>query len=126
MTEPVADEVRSILDGHIILSRALASRGHYPAIDIMKSASRVMNAVTTPEHVKAANRLRELYAAYEKNRDLILIGAYQKGSDALVDEAIEKMPVIDAFLRQGLYEKDTFEETVRRLRELVGMTGAEE
>lgn len=121
MTEPVADEVRSILDGHIILSRALASRGHYPAIDIMKSASRVMNAVTDEAHIKAANRLRELYAAYEKNRDLILIGAYQKGSDALVDEAIEKMPVIEQFLRQGLYEKDSFEDTIRRLKAIVGM-----
>lgn len=119
MTEPVADEVRSILDGHIILSRALAARGHYPAIDIMKSASRVMTAVAATEHIKAAQRLRELYAAYEKNRDLILIGAYQKGSDPVVDEAIRKMPLIEEFLKQGLLEKNSFEETVNKLKRIV-------
>ncbi len=121
MTEPVADEVRSILDGHIILTRELASRGHYPAIDVLRSASRVMNSVTHESHVKHANQLRTFLAAYEKNRDLILIGAYQKGNDALVDEAIERMPEIDAFLRQGLFELEGYDETLEHLQTVTGM-----
>jgi ATP synthase in type III secretion protein N len=125
MTEPVADEVRSILDGHIILTRELGARGHYPAIDVLKSASRVMNAVTGERHLEAARRLRELLAAYEKNRDLILIGAYQRGSDALVDRAIDQIGDVEAFLRQGLHEKPTFEETLGQLGALSGMEDAE-
>ncbi len=119
MTEPIADEVRSILDGHIILSRELAARNHYPAIDILKSTSRVMNSVVAPEHVAAAGQLRELLAAYEKNRDLILIGAYQKGSDAKVDRAIEMMPKIESFLRQGTHDKQSFEDTAEQLSSLL-------
>ena len=126
MTEPVADEVRSILDGHIILTRTLASRGHYPAIDVLKSASRVMTAIADDEHLKAARRLRQLIAAYEKNRDLILIGAYQEGSDSVVDEAIANMPNIDAFLKQGLFEESTFEQTLERLKEEAGLEEDEE
>jgi type III secretion protein N (ATPase) len=120
MTEPVADEVRSILDGHVILSRALSARGHFPAIDVMKSASRVMTAVAPPAHLKAANRLRELLAAYEKNRDLILIGAYERGSDPLVDESMARMPQLEGFLKQGLHEEAPFEATVRAMQEAVG------
>lgn len=120
MTEPVADEVRSILDGHIILTRQLAQRGHYPAIDVLKSASRVMTAVATPDHLADASRLRELLAAYEKNRDLILIGAYQRGADRLVDEAIARVGDLDGFLRQGLYEQCGFDETLKRLHEVGG------
>lgn len=115
MTEPVADEVRSILDGHIILTRQLAQRGHYPAIDVLKSASRVMTSVATPDHIAAALRLRELLAAYEKNRDLILIGAYQRGADRKVDEAIARIDDLEAFLRQGLHEQAGFAETLRQL-----------
>ena len=123
MTEPVADEVRSILDGHIILTRELGARGHYPAIDVLKSASRVMTAIATPQHLEAARKLRELLAAYEKNRDLILIGAYQRGSDALVDRAIDTIGDVEAFLRQGLHEKPTYEETLSLLGALTGVEG---
>jgi len=122
MTEPVADEVRSILDGHIILSRELAARGHFPAIDVLRSASRVMTAVASPDHLKVAQKMKELIATYEKNRDLILLGAYKRGSDPRVDEALEKYPAIEAFLKQGTHEKDSFETTLQRARALVGGT----
>ncbi|HVS02000.1 MAG TPA: type III secretion system ATPase SctN [Thermoanaerobaculia bacterium] len=125
MTEPVADEVRSILDGHVILTRTLASRGHYPAIDVLKSASRVMNAIVGKPHLKSATRLRELLAAYEKNRDLILIGAYQRGSDPVVDEAVERMGELEGFLKQELDERPGFDETVDRLQALTGDGGGE-
>jgi type III secretion system H+-transporting two-sector ATPase len=115
MNEPVADEVRSILDGHIILSRDLAAQGHYPAIDVLQSASRVMNAVTHQEHQAGAMRLRRLLATYEKQRDLILLGAYEKGSDPRVDEAIAANEGIVSFLRQGQYEPAPMEATVQRL-----------
>lgn len=118
MNEPVADEVRSILDGHIILSRKLASSGHYPAIDVSLSVSRVMDAVVTKEHRKTANQFREVLATYEKERDLIVIGAYQKGSDPRVDYAINKIDKINDFLKQDLYSKVPFEEVEKRLIEL--------
>lgn len=124
MTEPVADEVRSILDGHIILSRELSSRGHFPAIDVLRSASRVMTAITHSEHLRAANRLRELLALYEKNRDLILIGAYEAGSDPLVDEALRRMPEIERFLKQGLHEPAPYADTLSSLGQVVGANGA--
>jgi type III secretion system H+-transporting two-sector ATPase len=117
MTEPVADEVRSILDGHIILSRDLSARGHFPAIDVLRSASRVFTAVTSPEHQKAAGKVRELIASYERNRDLLLLGAYKPGTDARVDEAVERYPRIEAFLRQGTHEKDAFDATIKRMAE---------
>jgi type III secretion protein N (ATPase) len=121
MTEPVADEVRSILDGHIILTRELGSRGHYPAIDVLKSASRVMTAIASAGHLEASRKLRELLAAYEKNRDLILIGAYQRGSDPTVDRAIDQIGDLEAFLRQGLHEKPEFEDTLSQLGLLTGV-----
>ncbi len=118
MNEPVADEVRSILDGHIILSRDLASRGHYPAINVSLSVSRVMTAVVPPEHRQAATKLREVRATYEKEKDLIMIGAYQKGSDARVDFAMDKIDSVNTFLKQSTEEKMGFEETVKKLKEL--------
>jgi type III secretion system H+-transporting two-sector ATPase len=118
MNEPVADEVRSILDGHVILSRALASRGHYPAIDVSRSVSRVMGSVTESDHKKNATKLREILATYEKERDLIMIGAYKKGSDERVDYAIEKIDSVNEFLKQGIYEQTSYEETLKRLKEL--------
>jgi type III secretion system H+-transporting two-sector ATPase len=121
MTEPVADETRSILDGHIVLSRDLSARGHYPAIDVLRSASRVMTTVASEAHLRAAARVRELLASYEHNRDLILLGAYKRGSDLRVDEALDRWPGIEAFLRQGTQEKDAFEATVTRL---AGVGGA--
>lgn len=121
MSEPVADEVRSILDGHLILSRELSARGHFPAIDVMRSASRVMTAVATKEHLLAAQKTRELIANYEKNRDLILLGAYKRGSDNRVDEAIERNREIESFLKQSTHEKDSFEQTVVQLGAVAGV-----
>jgi len=119
MDEPIADEVRGILDGHIVLGRELATRGHFPAVDVPASLSRLMTAVADPAHQAAAARLRELLAAYEGQRDLILLGAYQRGSDPRTDEAIARKAAIDDFLRQATTEVATFTETRRRLTELV-------
>jgi ATP synthase in type III secretion protein N len=118
MNEPVADEVRSILDGHIVLSRELAAQGQYPAIHTLESVSRVMSTVAAEGHKTAANRMRELLATYEKNKDLILIGAYERGSDARVDEAIERIDEIRTFLKQRTDEKAALEETIARLEEM--------
>ncbi|MCX6627864.1 MAG: EscN/YscN/HrcN family type III secretion system ATPase, partial [Candidatus Solibacter sp.] len=120
MNEPVADEVRSILDGHIVLSREMAARGHYPAIHVLESVSRVMRAVGDPRHVLAANRMREALAIYEKSRDLILLGAYERGSDARTDSAIDKIDDIEAFLKQGTAEEAGFGDTQTRLLALFG------
>jgi FliI/YscN family ATPase len=100
LTEPITDTVRSILDGHIVLSRELAHENHFPAIDVLGSVSRVMSAVTTPEHRRAAGRVRDLLATYRDARDLIDIGAYVAGSNPRIDEAIRLMPAILDFLRQ--------------------------
>jgi ATP synthase in type III secretion protein N len=115
LDEPVADEARGILDGHIVLSRALAERGHYPAIDVLPSLSRVMSAVTDEEHQRAAIKLRDLLAVYEDKRDLIALGAYKKGSDPRVDESLAKIDRIAQFLRQGGRERSTLEDARRRL-----------
>ena len=115
MEEPIADEVRGILDGHIVLSRALCDRNHWPAIDVLPSLSRVMGQVVDQGHREAAARVRELMAAYEQKRDLIALGAYRRGSDQLTDEAIAAMDEITAFLRQGAHEVSSFEDTRRRL-----------
>lgn len=115
MEEPIADEVRGILDGHIILNRALGARNHWPAIDVLPSLSRVMSSIAAPEHKKAAGQLREVLATYEKQRDLILLGAYQYGTDPKTDYAIDKIEEIETFLRQGLEDFDTFETTVEKL-----------
>jgi len=118
MTEPIADETRSILDGHIILSRALAAAGHYPAIDISQSVSRVMSAIVTPQHAEAARRLREVLATYEAQKDLILIGAYKKGSDPRTDYALSKLDAVNAFLRQGTAEKAPADAAINQLQRL--------
>jgi FliI/YscN family ATPase len=118
MTEPIADETRSILDGHIILSRNLAATGHYPAVDVSNSVSRVMSGVTSPEHIKAAQKLREVLATYEAQKDLILVGAYKKGSDKRTDYAISKLDTVNAFLKQGTHEEAPARVSVGRLREM--------
>jgi len=115
MEEPIADEVRSILDGHVVLNRDLGSRNHWPAIDVLPSLSRVMSGIVSKEHKKAAAKLREVLAIYEKNRDLILLGAYQYGSDPKVDYSIDKIEEVETFLRQQTHEKSEFDETVQRL-----------
>jgi type III secretion protein N (ATPase) len=116
--EPIADEVRGLLDGHVILDRRLAERGHFPAVDVLASVSRVMGSVAAPAHAVAAARVRALLAAWERQRDLVLLGAYRAGSDPEVDRAIERWPAIEAFLRQGSEEREPFERTVERLQEL--------
>ena len=118
MTEPIADETRSILDGHVVLSRALASAGHYPAIDIGASVSRVMNTVAAREHTEAARTLREVLATYERQRDLIAIGAYKKGSDPRTDYALSKLDKVNAFLKQDAHERTSASVTIKQLRGL--------
>jgi len=119
MEEPIADEARGILDGHIVLSRELGDRNHWPAIDVLPSLSRVMSLVADPEHQRAAARVRQVLAAYERNRDLIALGAYRPGSDLRTDEAIERIEDIEAFLRQSPKESPAFTETRQRLLTLV-------
>jgi len=118
MNEPVADETRSILDGHIILSRALAARNHYPAIDVSESISRVMDSIIDEDHKDASRKLREVVANYEKERDLILIGAYEEGSDPKVDYAIEKIEEVNNFLRQEVDDRVGLEEAIEMLKEI--------
>jgi flagellum-specific ATP synthase len=115
MNEPIADAVRSILDGHIVLSRQLAAQNHYPCIDILNSASRLFGAVASPEHRAAAGRVRDLMAAYAKAEDIINIGAYRPGSNPRIDQAVRRHEPIMAFLRQGSGEVANFEETVERI-----------
>ena len=119
MTEPIADETRSILDGHIILSRKLASKNFYPAIDVLASVSRVMNAIVTPEHKKAAGKLRNILAKYQEIELLVQLGEYKKGADPEADNALEKIEGINNFLKQGLGEKTSFEETIAMLEQCV-------
>ncbi len=119
MTEPIADETRSILDGHIVLSRKLAAANHYPAVDVLASASRVMNNVVSMAHRDAAGRLRELMAKYAEVDLLVKIGEYKRGGDLVTDEAIDKQDLIRDFLRQRTDEFTGFEETVDQLRDIV-------
>jgi len=116
MNEPVADEVRSILDGHIVMSRDMASRGHYPAINVSESISRVMLQIVDEDHNMAARKLKEVVANYEKEKDLILIGAYEAGSNPNVDYAIEKIEEVNTFLKQGMYEAFSLDESVEQLK----------
>ena len=118
MTEPIADETRSILDGHIVLSRKLAANNHYPAIDINESVSRVMTAVAEQPHVEAAGKLREVLATYEAQKDLILIGAYKKGSDPKTDYAISKIEAVNNFLKQKTHEQMSSEAAIQKLKQL--------
>jgi type III secretion protein N (ATPase) len=121
--DPVAEEVQAILDGHVILSSELARRNHYPAIDVLRSRSRLMDAVVPPEHRADAARIRELLARYAEVELLVRVGEYQPGSDAIADEAIGKIDRINGFLRQGgagaVGGKSTIEETRRQMREIV-------
>lgn len=110
--EPICDAVRGILDGHIILSRALAARNHYPAIDVLNSVSRLMSSLASPQHLTLASMARKHLATYEKARDMINIGAYVRGSDPDIDAAIQVMPDLTAFLQQGRSEVTPIEQTV--------------
>ncbi len=115
MDEPIADEVRGILDGHIVLDRRIAARGHYPAIDVTVSLSRVMDGVVPKDHVAAARSVRGLIAAFEEKRDLIALGAYAKGSDARVDRAIAAQSAITSLLCQDAHQAEPFADTVKQL-----------
>ena len=118
--EPIADTVRGIIDGHIILSRKIAAQNHYPAIDILQSVSRLMSEIDTPEHKKAAGQLRNLLSLYTDNSDLISIGAYKHGTNPALDEAISKIDAINEFLMQRVDDSYSLDETVQLLMEAVG------
>ena len=115
MNEPVADTVRGILDGHIVLSRELASRGHYPAIDVMQSVSRLMPDLVSDEHSRAAAQFRHLLATYKQAEDLINVGAYSRGSNPEIDAAIKYHDRITSFLRQGVSEKSDFDSSIEHI-----------
>ncbi len=119
MTEPVADSVRSILDGHIVLSRAIAARNHFPAIDILSSASRVMRDIVSPRHLELAGQARSILATHKEAEDLINIGAYARGSNPKIDHAITKIDAINAFLQQGMTESTPLKQTIEQLGELL-------
>ncbi len=116
--EPIADTSRAILDGHIVLERKLANAGHFPAIDILNSLSRLMPLLITKEHWQSAQKIRELISAYRDVEDLVSIGAYQKGTNPLADEAISKWARINAFLRQTQEENSSFQEALAQLKEI--------
>ncbi|WP_409294378.1 flagellar protein export ATPase FliI [Peribacillus sp. SCS-26] len=119
MNEPIADTVRGILDGHFVLDRSLANKGQYPAINVLKSISRIMNNIADGQHVKMAERLRELLSTYINSEDLINIGAYKRGSSKEIDEAIMKYPEIISFLKQSTSEKVSKDESIERLLKLM-------
>jgi flagellum-specific ATP synthase len=116
--EPISDTVRGLLDGHVWLSRKLASQGHYPAVDVLESLSRLMPEVTTDEHRKAAVELRSLLSAHREHEDLLSIGAYRRGSNPTVDTAVELLDPINTYLRQDVNEQATVETARRGLLEL--------
>ncbi len=116
--DPIADSARAILDGHIVLSRTLAEQGHYPAIDIEQSISRAMTSLVEPQHYDLTRRFKRLYARYERSRDLISVGAYAPGSDALLDQAVNMYPRLERFLMQGIDERDTYPSSIAALKTL--------
>jgi flagellum-specific ATP synthase len=118
MQDPIADAARAILDGHIVLTRELAESGHYPAIDVLQSASRVMHNVTEISHQKKANEFRSHLANFVRGRDLIQLGAYQHGSDASLDRAIALQEPMKAFLQQGMHERCTQDQSIAQLLEI--------
>ncbi|MBP7546388.1 MAG: flagellar protein export ATPase FliI [Corallincola sp.] len=123
LQDPIADASRAILDGHIVLSRDLADAGHFPAIDVESSISRVMPAITSSQHQQWARRLKQLLAAYRRNRDLVAIGAYQRGSDPEVDAALALLPAIRAFLQQSMHDVAGYDESLLRLEQLLAGRG---
>jgi len=124
LQDPIADAARAILDGHIVLSRDLADSGHYPAVDIEASISRVMPMVTEPEHQQLARQLKQVYSLYQQNKDLISIGAYSKGSDPRIDQSISLQPVINFFLQQKTSEIIPYEQSLNQLQEIISAAQA--
>ena len=118
MNEPITDTARSILDGHIMLSRRLAQRNHYPAIDVLQSISRCMSSIADGGHKSVAGKLRNVLAVYQEAEDLINIGAYKRGSNKEIDYAIEKIDAVNGFLLQETEESFQFEEIVTLLNQL--------
>lgn len=119
ITEPVADSVRSILDGHIVLSREIAARNHYPAIDVLNSASRVMRDIVTSRHLELSGKARTILATHKEAEDLINIGAYANGSNPKIDQAIEKIDAINGFLQQSFDESTSLDQTIQDLGEIL-------
>jgi len=117
--DPVADAARAILDGHIVLTRDLADQGHYPAIDIEASISRVMTDLLSPGELDAARRFKQLFSAYRRSRDLIAVGAYVRGNDPLLDRAVVQYPQLSAFLQQDLLEAASYADSRQQLQALV-------
>ncbi|MFC3031801.1 flagellar protein export ATPase FliI [Pseudoalteromonas fenneropenaei] len=120
LQDPIADAARAILDGHIVLSRELADSGHYPAIDIEKSISRVMPQVVSPTHMQQARIAKQIYSLYMQNRDMVTLGAYQRGSDPMLDQAIQMMPRIKQFLQQGMKDVISYDDCLQGLAQLLG------
>ena len=118
--EPISDTVRGILDGHIVLSRQLANENHFPAIDIGASISRLMVEIVSGEHQKTASRFRNLLGIYQKNADLISIGAYKKGNNPALDEAVVRIDAINGFLKQDIKESFSYEEVLERMKAITG------
>ena len=125
LQDPIADAARAILDGHIVLSRELADAGHYPAVDIEGSISRVMPQVTSEEHQLLARELKQIYSLYQQNKDLIAIGAYSKGSDPRIDQAITLLPVINFYLQQTMKEVIPYDQSLTQLNEIVAAAQAQ-
>lgn len=124
LQDPIADAARAILDGHIVLSRELADSGHYPAIDVPSSVSRVMPQVVSEEHLDSMRRIRQVYSLYQQNRDLISIGAYSKGADPRIDLAIQAEPAINAFFQQGMQQIVPYDECLQSMQALTaGLNG---
>ncbi|HMM55183.1 MAG TPA: flagellar protein export ATPase FliI [Candidatus Desulfobacillus sp.] len=119
--DPIADAARAILDGHIVLSRHLADQGHYPAIDIEASISRAMTGLIKPQHLDMVRRFKHLYSRYQRSRDLISVGAYAAGSDPVIDQAIALQPAFEAFLQQGMDERENYQDAVVKLHHLFGV-----
>jgi len=119
MNDPIGDAVRSIVDGHIVLSRSIAHKGHFPAIDVLQSASRVMRNVSSPEHIKTAQKMREILATYHEAEDLINIGAYKAGSNPRIDKAVKMIDGVNLFLRQAVEEPTTFHQSLRNMQGLM-------
>jgi type III secretion protein N (ATPase) len=119
MTEPIADETRSILDGHIVLSRKLASSGHYPAIDILSSISRVMSSIVDKEHKNMAGEIRNILAKYAEMELLVQIGEYKKGTDAAADNALARIVKVNGFLKQKMDESCGFAQTLTAMRDVL-------
>jgi FliI/YscN family ATPase len=122
--DPVSDTLRGLLDGHVYLTRELATRGHYPAIDVLQSLSRLMQGLATPQQRDAARKLRELLAVHREGRDLVDIGAYKAGANPRLDEALALLPAIDAFLRQGVDELTPFAETQQLMAMIAARAGS--